>query len=120
MEGEEPALRLRTAVERLESARKELIAASPQSLEGCAGLIERACRELTGISPRSDEIGSRSGTRAAALELRIQIRHTRRLLDQAWRFHERWGQMLGARTGGYLPGGQAAPMPNRGRLWLKG
>jgi hypothetical protein len=112
--------RLRAATARMDHVLDGLKAASPDVLDGCAGLIELACQELAGVSGGSDGPGGEPAALAAALQLRTRVRQARRLLDNVYRFHSRWGQMLGARTGGYLAGGQAAPVPSASRLFLRG
>ncbi len=117
--------RLAVATERMDRVLDGLKVASPEALDGCAGLMELACRELAGgfggPTPIADKtaVGDVQAL-AAANGLRHKIRQARRLLDNAYRFHARWGQLLGARTGGYLPGGQAAPVLRANRLCLRG
>jgi len=112
------ASRLRAAAERLDGVCAELVAATPEALDRCAGRLESACQELAEISPAS--VGDSAATLAAARQFHAKIRRTRRLLDGIWRFHERWGQMLGAQTGGYLAGGKAALTPGGSRLSWSG
>ncbi len=112
--------RLRVATVRMDRVLDGLKAASPEVLDGCAGLIELACKELGGVSAGPDAAGGEAGALAAALQLRTRVRQARRLLDNVYRFHSRGAQMLGARTGGYLPGGQAAPVLRPNRLFLRG
>jgi hypothetical protein len=111
--------RLGAATARMDRVLDGFTDASPEALDGCAGLLELSCRELAGSSGWREGVGD-AGALAEALRLRTRIRLARRLLDAAYRFHSCWGQILGARTGGYLRGGQAAPAPGAIRLFLRG
>jgi hypothetical protein len=111
---------LEAATARMDRVLEGLKIASPEVLDGCAGLIELACKELSEVSRGPDGAGGEAGALPAALQLRTRIRQARRLLDNVDRFHSRLGRMLGARTGGYLPGGQAAPVLSASRVFLRG
>jgi hypothetical protein len=117
--------RLADATDRIEQVLEGLKDPSPQTLQACAGLIEMACRELveglrgrTAITPEA-ATGDRNAL-AAAMQLRNKIRQARLLLSNIHHVYVRWGQFLGARTGGYLPGGQAAPVSGAHRLYMRG
>ena len=110
---------------RMDQVLEGLKSPSPQILDGCAGLIELACDGLAGDWPgppgsTREAASGDAAALAAATQLRAKIRRARRLLDNVHRFYERWGQLLGAQTGGYLPGGQAAPLQSGHRLYLRG
>jgi hypothetical protein len=97
-----------------------LVVASPEVLEGCAGQIEQVCRQMSEVSGKPGGHRGDTAALAAARQLRTKIQRARRLLDNVYRFHMGWGRLLGARTGGYLPGGQAAPVLSAGRLYMRG
>ncbi len=131
-----PELRdcLGAANARMDRVLEALRIASPEALDGCARLIELACREVAGGIREAAGTGGEAALGAAeqtgagvdraalsaALELRTRIRQARRLLDNVYRFQARWGESLGSRTGGYLPGGQAAPVRSASRVCLRG
>ncbi|HTX35617.1 MAG TPA: hypothetical protein VME43_11360 [Bryobacteraceae bacterium] len=117
--------RLAMASERMDRVLDGLKIASPEALDGCAGLLELACQELAGNFGGPTAMAGETAigdvqALAAATGLRHNIRQARRLLNHAYRFHARWAQLLGARTGGYLRGGQAASVPRANRLCLRG
>jgi hypothetical protein len=117
---EDIASRLRIVGERLDGVRHGLIAAAPSSLEACVGELHVAVEEMTWISELRPGARGKNEARAAAQQLRSQLQLIRRLLENAWQFHERWGKLLGAKAGGYLADGRAAPVPGAGRLFLRG
>jgi len=112
--------RLRAAAAHMDRVIGVLTAASPEALEGCAGLIDLACREIRAVAVPPGAAKGDTAALAEAQRLRNRIGSARRLLENAYQFHARWGQILGARTGGYVAGGQAAPFRAASRLWLRG
>jgi hypothetical protein len=112
--------RLRTAAARMDQVLDGLKIASPEVLDHCARLTKQACQDLGRYSsgPIGDE--GDAGALQAALELRARIQQARHLLDSVGRFQTRWGQILGGRTGGYLRGGQVAPIMSASRVCLRG
>jgi len=92
---------------------------SSEAMQDCTGQIESACRDLAGAFASPDLCGDVRAL-AAALHLRGKICRARRLLENLCRFHEHLGSMIGARIGGYLPGGQAAPLATAERVSLRG
>lgn len=110
---------LGAATARLERVLDGLRTATPEAVYECAALVEKACRDLAGAG-EAGPTGGDTGELAAAMQLRARIRQARRLLDGFYLFHTRWGQLLGSRTGGYLPGGLAAPVAGIGRLYVRG
>jgi hypothetical protein len=116
--------KLAAATDRMDRVLEGLKAASPEALDGCAALMELACQEVAGGFREPGGLrgaaGAETGVLAAALQLRARIQHARRLLDNLNRFHSHWDQLLGAWTGGYLPGGQAAPVRSVNHLCLRG
>jgi len=111
---------LAVANSRMDRVLAGLTLASPEVLEGCAVLIEQACHNVRAVLSGPACPDREPETLAAVLQLRAKIRHARCLLEHAYKFHLRCGQMVGALTAGYLPGGQAAPVPGSKRLWVRG
>ena len=105
---------------RLDRAIGGLVEATPASLQSCTGLMQAAVREMTEIQGEGAFWRIEPGALAAAERLQRRVRHTQRLLQNLWRFHERWGELSGIRSGGYLAGGQAATMAQSGSFALRG
>lgn len=112
--------RLRTAAARMDQVLDGLRIASPEVLDDCARQIKLACQELVRDSGGPIGGDGDAGTLKAALELRSKIRQARCLLDNVGRFQTHWGQILGGRTGGYVRGGQVAPIMSASRLCFRG
>ncbi len=116
--------KLAAANARMDRVLEGLKTASPEALDGCSCLIELACQDVAGGFREPGgfrgDAGAETGVLPAALQLRARIQHARRLLDNLNRFRTQWDQLLGAWTGGYLPGGEAAPVRTVNRLCLRG
>lgn len=97
-----------------------LVNSSPEYLEGCPGLLQRACSVLAEFRPA---LSAAQGNRAVleeARRLQFAVRHAARLLEGALHYHVQWNQILGAMTGGYTERGDPAPVLRSGRICLTG
>jgi hypothetical protein len=114
-------------VEGLSSARFQvervcrlLVSASPEFLEGCPGLLEKACCVIAEFRPWLNAARGSLDVRLEAYRLQFAVRHAARLLANAWEYHAQWNRLLGSMTSGYTPGGDPAPVIRRGRVYLTG
>lgn len=87
-----------------------------EALESCAGLLETAVRELS----LARVVAGDAGARAEARRLRAAVQRGSVLLRSAAGYHEGWSHWLGARTGGYRPGGEPAGLERPATVSVKG
>jgi len=97
-----------------------LVASSPEYLDGCPGLLERACSVIAEFRPWLCGVRSDPEALAEAYRLQFAVRHAARLLESAREYHAKWNRILGAMTGGYTPRGDPAPVIRPGRVCLTG
>ena len=97
-----------------------LVTSSPEYLEGCPGLLQRACSVIADFRPGLSEARGNRAVLDEAQRLQFAVRHAARLLESALNYHVRWNQILGAMTGGYTEHGDPAPVPRQGRVCLTG
>ena len=97
-----------------------LIAPTPQALDGCQAALERAVSSLR--QWRSQDFGETpdASLRAAAHEMRSEVRRATRLLEGLDTFYSGWNRVLGTLSGGYTAGGDPAPVERHGRLCWRG
>jgi hypothetical protein len=114
-------------VEGLSAARSQvervcglLVLASPEFLDGCPGLLERACSVIAEFRPWLGGVRGNQEVLAEAYRLQFAVRHAARLLESVQEYHARWNRILGAMTGGYTPSGDAAPFIRSGRVSVTG
>ena len=114
-------------VEGLSAARSQVervcglfVSSSPELLDGCPGLLERACSAIAELRPRLSELRGDPGALVEAYRLQFAVRHAARLLQNAGEYHAQWNRILGAMTGGYTPHGDPAPVVRPGRVCLTG
>ena len=96
-----------------------LISPSPAALDRCAPLLETAAAEVSACLP---ELRNSKGTQAEvdeAQQLRQAVRHAKRLLEGAARFHENWIRRLGALNGGYTGRGEPAAVERGSRMQIE-
>jgi hypothetical protein len=89
---------------------------SPGALDSAADILSRVVTELSAVRRRC-------GPNALPEEyhgVRRGVQLARTLLDKAASYHADWNASLGSLTGGYCPGGAAAPPLARGRLSIEG
>jgi len=115
-----------------------LAADSRESLSAARSDVRRACELLEGSSPQSLEASS-SALRSAIAglngcrhdlrpclpdahladtirEFRREVRNAGRLLESAADFYRGWERILGTMSGGYMAGGEPAPVTRPGKL----
>lgn len=97
-----------------------LVSAAPELLEGCPGLLERACTVMEEFRPWLKAGRGDPAALAEARQLRLAVRRAAGLLESASDYYTRWNRILGAMTGGYTPHGHAAPVIRPGRISLAG
>jgi hypothetical protein len=97
-----------------------LVSASPEFLDGCPGLLERACSVIAEFKPWLSDVRGDPEALAEAYRLQFAVRHAARLLESAWQYHAKWNRILGAMTGGYTPQGDPTPVIRLGRVCLTG
>ena len=111
---------LAAARSQVERASGLLVFASPEFLDGCPGLLERACSVIAEFRPWLAGVRGDPDVLAEANRLRFAVHHAARLLESAWEYHAKWNRILGAMTGGYTPRADAAPFVRPGRVCLTG
>jgi hypothetical protein len=77
---------------------------TPEALESCAGLLETAVRQVSLVRAVAGDAVARAEVR----RLRASLQTASALLRSAAGYHEGWSHWLGARIGGYQPGGEPA------------
>lgn len=97
-----------------------LVESSPELLDGCPGLLERACTVVAEFRPWLDKVRGAPEALAEAYRLQSAVRHAARLLEGARLYHARWDRIAAAMTGGYTRGGAPAPFHRPGRMCLTG
>ena len=114
-------------VEGLSAARSQveracglLVSSSPEFLDGCPGLLERACSVMAESRPWLSGARGDPDALEEARRLQIAVRHAARLLENAGEYHAKWNRILGAMTGGYTTRGDPAPVIRPGRVCLTG
>jgi len=114
-------------VEGLSAARSQveqvcgiLVSPTPELLDACPGLLERACSVAAGLRPGMEEARGNPEAVAEARRLEAAVRRAGSLLASALDYQTQWNRILGAMTGGYTPAGDAAPVIHTGRVCLTG
>lgn len=102
--------------EMAERACRLLAGPSPATLESCAGLLETAVKEIRSARVEAGD----SGAREEARRLQSAIRQGAALLRSAADYHGGWSHWLGARTGGYRPGGEPSGWERPATVSVKG
>ncbi len=97
-----------------------LVSASPEFLDGCPGLLQRACSVIGEFRPWMSEARGDGAAFEEAHRLQSAVRQAARLLESALDYHARWNRILGAMTGGYTERGDPAPVIRQGRVYLTG
>ena len=103
----------------LDRATSLLVSPTHAALDEAAKLLEAATSQLHLVR---QDLGSavEPAARDAARGLQSAVRRTGRVLNAAANFFENWTRSVGAITGGYLPGGEPAPVLRKGRLVVHG
>lgn len=122
MEAAEVLERVATARRQVTQACHWLLAPSPDALGKCSEALGEAAAHLADCRDwaRAQEGGPH---KAAALEqvslLRRDVLRAGGLLRSAFEYHARWNQVLGAMSGGYTSGGEAAAIARPARVSLR-
>ena len=107
----------RTAVDR---ACQLLLSPTPEQMDRCTHLLEKAVSELNSIPDGTQLTGA---SKAKALlethRLASSLHRARRLLESAVAFHANWIRCLAALCSGYTSQGQPAAL-QRGRVLVRG
>jgi hypothetical protein len=116
---------LRGARLEVDGAIRLLVSASPDSLDRCAGILERAGRRLAGVQPQLQpgggaSVASTHSAREEARRLQTSVTWASRLLESAASFHLNWSRMRDTLCAGYTPCGQPAPPSPRSRISIRG
>ena len=111
---------LRYSSAEVERACVLLMAATPDALDGCSGVLQAAAEQLQALRPALREARGDAETLAEAWRLQRNVRRAGALLTNASEYHIRWNDLLGVKTAGYRPGGQAAETPRAARLCVRG
>jgi len=114
------AEQLRASGEEVERACALLVAASPESVDGCAGALEAAVAGLAGLGAALAASRGDAASLEETWRLRRSVRKARALLEGASEYHERWRERIGARTAGYGSDGAPGEPPRAGRVFLRG
>ena len=112
--------RLLTARSEVKRACDLLVAANPQTWNGCQEALERAVSELASFQTERRELPAHSGARTMASALRTEVQRARRLLESLASFYRGWERILGTMAGGYTASGDPAPVARIGRLCCRG
>lgn len=104
----------------VERACELLISPTGDALDRCQGVLERAVSELVECSHLRAQGKADTEIVSRADALRIQVLRAGRLLESAADFYRGWERILGAMSGGYTPGGGAAAVARRGRVFFRG
>ena len=107
-----------TAAEQLRQSSAEVERACALLLAPGAGLSGRlfgrlaaAARQLAALRPALHDARGDPETLAEAWRLQRNVRRAGVLLANAAAYHAGWNELLGVKTAGYRPGGQAAETP---------
>ena len=111
---------LRAARAGMDRACGLLVAASPEGLAGCSGVLESAHSALAHGRAEWDQLRGDQEALAEAQSLRAAVDRARRLLETAQEYHTRWNQLLGSKMAGYQAGGQAATLIRPSRVFVRG
>ena len=111
---------LRAARLEVDGAIQLLVAASAESLDRCAPILETASQRIAGFQSRLGEEGGNSKAREEARRLRSSVSRAGRLLEGAASFHFNWSRMRDTLCAGYTEGGAPAPAPPRKRISIEG
>jgi hypothetical protein len=114
------AEQLRSSSDEVERACALLAAPTPDALDGCSGLLEAAAHGLAALGPALHGARGDPEMLVEAWRLQRNVRRAGVLLANASAYHTRWNELLGVKTAGYRPGGEAAETPRTGRLCLRG
>ena len=98
-------------------ATQSLVAATPEALDRCAGLLREAAEKVAACTRKPD---SNEEALDEARQLQTAIERARILLDAAFRFHFEWSRRLGVISGGYTPDGEPAAVDRGARLAWRG
>jgi hypothetical protein len=104
----------------VEGACQSLVLASPEALTCCEEALGRAADALRHGQAGWEWKPAGEAARIEASRLQGAIRRAGNLLSSASAYHAGWLRILSAMTGGYSPGGQAAPMPGMRRMSIEG
>jgi hypothetical protein len=111
------------AAERLEAAQFQvkrvcgiLIAPTPEAFNSCQAALETAVFELREFRSAGPE---RSHASSLAC-LRAEVLRAGRLLENLAGFYRGWERRLGTMSGGYITGGNPAPVVRAGRICCRG
>lgn len=103
----------------LDEACELLLRPSTEALDECAARCQRAAAELAECQPKIHSARGKPEVLAAARRLSAAVRSARRLLENAATYHNRWQALLGALSGGYVRGGEPAPVIHAERFVLR-
>jgi hypothetical protein len=105
--------------ERLEAAQFELkracdllLAPTPQALNSCQAALENAVFVMRALPPQTASQAVRA--------VRADVLRARQLLENLARFYRGWERLLGTMSGGYVAGGDPAPVFRTGRICCRG
>jgi hypothetical protein len=115
-----PAEQLRSSSAEVERACTLLMAPAPESLDDCSIVLQAAAQRLQPLRPALHEARGDPDALAEAWRLQRNVRRAGVLLANAAAYHARWNELVGVKTVGYGPGGQAAETPRTGRLCVRG
>src|SRR6478672_10917226 len=102
------AEQLRFSKDEVERACALLMAPTVETLDGCSGVMEAAVERLAALRPALHDLRGDPGALAQAWRLQRSVRRAGVLLANAAAYHARWNELLGAKTAGYRPDGEAA------------
>ena len=111
--------RLAATRAQLDAASEQLLAPTADAVDRCSALLESACNRLSDCRV---DVAAAQGDPAAlkeAWKVRRSFLRASKLLENAARFHENWGAIRGAMTGGYTSRGEPAPLRHTGRVCLE-
>lgn len=111
--------RLKAARAIVERACELLIMASPQSLDRCAAVLEKAVAAVKECRPLLAEDLEQAGCRRETHRLRLAVRCATQLLENAARFQLQWDRTLRAMTG-YDGRGEPAQLEPGWRVLARG
>jgi len=96
-----------------------LLSPSPATLDRCSTVLRSAAAELSDPASWLGPAHRDPQALADAWHLRRALRRAGRLLESAHQYHAGWLRIRSAMTGGYHPGGAAAPLVPLGRINLQ-
>jgi hypothetical protein len=109
----EGLLATRTDVDR---ACELLESPSPETLDRCSIVLEKAGCQLAEWQPQIRSGGGEPAALAEAGRLRASVRRAGRLLEAALNFHLNWSRLRDALCGGYTRSGEPAAVPRGNRI----